>query len=216
MQIDRVSARTRAIELVANSVLSLGQSHPVRVALDGRTAAGKTVFADQLACAIQKYAREVIRASIDGFHRPSAVRHRQGRFSPEGYYRDARDLDAVRRFLLDPLGPNGDLHYATEVFDLERDLAFKPKMLAASRDAILIVDGTFLQRPELRSAWDIVVFLDVPQEVARSRGVKRDGALLGGEDHAAALYDRRYAPAFALYVAECAPVEQADVVIDNS
>lgn len=210
------SARAGVLEAIAQRIAGLSLPHPVRVAIDGRTASGKTTFANELEVAIERLGRPVIRTSVDGFHRPRRDRYRQGRFSSAGYYEDARDLDAIRALLLEPLGPNGNLRYAVATFDLQRDERLEPEMLTASSDAVLIVDGTFLQREELRSGWDFVVFLDVPEEEARRRGVARDSAAVGGEAHVRSLYDRRYGPAFNRYETECGPVGRADVVIDNS
>ncbi|GAA4013310.1 uridine kinase [Sphingomonas swuensis] len=205
----------RATERVAKRIHELGLSHPTRVAVDGRTASGKTTFADALAVAMHQRGRLVIRALIDGFHRPRVERHRRGRLSPDGYYEDARDLYAMRQLLLDPLGASGDLHYVTASFDLERDkpLVWSPER--APDDAVLIVDGTFLQRPELRDTWDFVIFLDVRPDEARRRGVERDAPALGGIAAASELYDRRYGPAFARYDAECQPMDYADIVMDS-
>jgi uridine kinase len=122
----------------------------------------------------------------------------------------------MRKLLLDPLGPGGDRSFVTAIFDLERDEAPQPEACEASDDAVLIVDGTFLQRPELRSALDFVIFLQVPEEEARRRGVERDSVVLGGQASAAELYLRRYGPAFIRYEIECKPAQQADLVIDNS
>jgi uridine kinase len=135
--------------------------------------------------------------------------------SPEGYYRDARDLVAVRRLLLDPLGPGGDRLYRTEAFDLERDEPVDQEPRRAAADAVLIVDGTFLQRPELAGCWDYAVFVDVPEAIAIGRGALRDAALLGGEESATAAHRDRYQRAFTIYESECNPVGSADVVIVN-
>jgi uridine kinase len=205
-----------AVADVAKHIRGLGLSHPTRVAVDGRTASGKTTFADALAAKLEQHGDHVIRASVDGFHRPRADRYRQGRLSPDGYYEDARDLHALRRLLLDPLGPNGDRNYVTEAFDLDRDEPLEREPTRASEDAVLIVDGTFLQRPELNGAWDLVIFLDVPAEEAQRRGVHRDAFALRGIAAASELYERRYGPAFNLYDADCRPADQADIVVDNS
>lgn len=202
-----------SIEDAASTILALRLPHPIRVAVDGRTASGKTTFADLLAAALRQSSRSVIRASIDGFHQPKAIRHRRGRLSPDGYYEDARDFAAVRKFLLDPLGPGGDLRYLIATFDLERDAPLEKKALKAGEDAVLLVDGTFLQRPELKDAWDFIVFLDVAEEEARQRGVARDALALGGAVGASELYIKRYAPAFTRYEMECSPRANADVVI---
>jgi uridine kinase len=205
-----------AVADVAKHIRGLGLSHPTRVAVDGRTASGKTTFADALAANLEQHGHHVIRASVDGFHRPQADRYRRGRLSPDGYYEDARDLHALRRLLLDPLGPDGDRNYVTAAFDLERDEPLERELTRASEDAVLIVDGTFLQRPELNGAWDFVIFLHVPAEEAQRRGVNRDASALGGIAAASELHERRYRPAFDRYDAEIRPADQADIAIENT
>jgi len=63
----------------------------LRVGIDGVDGAGKTTFADELAAALAPFGRPVIRAGVDGFHHPRAVRYRRGRESPEGFFRDSYD-----------------------------------------------------------------------------------------------------------------------------
>jgi uridine kinase len=184
--------------------------------VDGRTASGKTWFADEIACAITAAGKSVIRASIDGFHRPAAIRHRRGRLSPDGYYEDARDVKAMRKLLLEPLGPFGNRLYVTRTFDLERDEPVQDEVRNAGDDSVLIVDGTFLQQPELNPAWDFVIFLHIPENEACRRGIERDSVLLDGRARASELYARRYGPAFERYERECRPAERADLVIDNA
>lgn len=207
--------RHAALQAIAEFVAAVDRPHPVRVAIDGRTASGKTTIPDELAHELNRIGRAVIRTSIDGFHRPKHERYARGRHSPEGYYFDARDLGAVRRLLLEPLGPAGTLTYRTAAFDLEADLPIDaPAYRAGSRD-ILIVDGTFLQRPELRDAWEVVVFVDVDAATAAKRGVSRDAMQLGGREAAEILYRDRYAPAYEIYERLIEPLERAHIVWDN-
>jgi uridine kinase len=211
-----LSMRACVIEQLTTEICRLKQSHPIRVAVDGRTASGKTTLADEIAAALSRHGRTVIRTSIDGFHNPRAIRYRQGRGSPQGYYQDARDLEAVRRLLLDPLGPGGDSLYRTASLDVERDEPVDQPAQQASADAVLIVDGTFLQRPELVGCWDYVIFVDVPEDVAVRRGAARDATSLGGGDVAFAAHAQRYQPAFAIYADQCDPVRTADAVVGNA
>ncbi len=60
--------RRDTVEAVARLIVAVTRPHPVRVAIDGIDAAGKTMLADELAAAIRDCGRPVIRASIDGFH----------------------------------------------------------------------------------------------------------------------------------------------------
>jgi uridine kinase len=207
--------RLAVLRDVAARIARLRLKHPLRVAVDGRTAAGKTTWSDELAASIRDLGKPVIRTSIDGFHRPKIERYARGRYSAEGYYHDARDLAAIVTLLLDPLGPGGNRQYRSASFDLETDQPIAQEPQLAPHDAVLIVDGTFLQRPELRDSWDLTIFLKTSADVAERRAVARDAALQGGADAARALYAQRYGAAFALYDDMCGPEEIADVVLDN-
>jgi uridine kinase len=207
--------RHTALLAVAEFVAAVDRPHPVRVAIDGRTASGKTTIADELAHVLNRIGRAVIRTSIDRFHRPKRERYARGRHSPEGYYFDARDLGAIRRRLLEPLGPGGTLTYRTAVFDLEADLPIDAPAYPAGPKDILIVDGTFLQRPELRDAWEVVVFVDVDAATAVERGVTRDAMQVGGREATEMLYRDRYALAFEIYERLAEPLQNAHIVWDN-
>jgi uridine kinase len=65
-------SRAVLLERMAELVGAVRCSHPIRVAVDGPDAAGKTTLADELASVLRGRGRTVIRASIDGFHRPRA------------------------------------------------------------------------------------------------------------------------------------------------
>lgn len=206
--------RQTLLETLGLHLLSRRTGHPLRVAIDGPLASGKTTLADDLAEAIGDRA-PAIRAGLDGFHRPRAERYARGRRSALGYYEDARDYAAMRRALLDPLGPGGSGLYRAGLFDLEADQPNEAPLESAAAGAVLIVEGTFLQRPEFDGAWDVVVFLDIDPELSLARGLSRDSSALGGSEAAAALYRERYLPAWAMYAAACRPRERADVVIDH-
>lgn len=193
-------------------IMSRVPAHVLRVAVDGPDAAGKSTLVAELADALAG-AREPILASVDGFHRPRQMRLRRGSLSPEGYYEDAFDYDAVRAWLLRPLGPGGDRRYRTAVFDYRTDTAVDEPVRQAADGAVLLFDGVFLQRPELRGSWDLSIFLDIsPAETVR-RALVRDASLFG--DAVRERYRQRYLPAQQRYRAEAAPAERADVVIDN-
>lgn len=207
--------RSDILNQVAQRIGQLSLGHPVRVAVDGRTASGKTTLADELATLLVGQGRNVIRTSIDGFHRPRVERYARGRHSAEGYYHDARDLPTIVALLLAPLGPNGDRRYRTASFDLDADQPLAQEAQTAGTDAILIVDGTFLQRPELRDHWDVALFVRTSAETAQARGLGRDASRLDGEAAALDLYAKRYRPAYALYERLAEPEVRCDAIIDN-
>jgi uridine kinase len=200
---------------LADRVSALVRPHPIRVAIDGPDTAGKTTLADELAGELARRRREVIRASIDGFHRPRAERYRQGRDSALGYYEDSFDYRQLAGVLLHPLGPGGSRLYRARVFDYRRDLADVAPTLEAAEDAILIFDGVFLLRPELATSWDLRVFLSVTSDEIIRRARIRDAELFESADEAEARYRVRYLPAQLLYSDSVLPHEIADIVIAN-
>jgi uridine kinase len=154
----------------------------VAIGVDGPDAAGKSTFADRLAALMGP---AVLRASLDDFQRPREERYRRGRFSPQGYYLDAFDHAAARRVLLDPFLA-GAATVRTATFDHRADTAIEEAAADVPSRAVLIVDGMFLLRPELRSAWALSVYLHVSGDESLRRG-KREGRRVGqwGSDRAA-------------------------------
>jgi uridine kinase len=207
-----ITPRERVLGRIADHLCSLRLGHPVRVAVDGITASGKTTLARELAAAVAARGRPAAHLSMDGFHNPRAVRHRMGRDSADGYYLDAYDFASFRRLVLEPLGPGGDLRYRERIIDLRSDTPLDEPPVTAPEDLVLVVDGSFLQR-ELE--WDGVVFVDTPFEVARERGTRRDTELLGGLEQAERAFDQRYHAASRRYLDEVEPAGRASVVVGN-
>ena len=188
--------------------------HPLRVAVDGITASGKTTFATELSTALAHRDLPVIRILMDDFHHLREHRYRQGRGSARGYYDDAFDFDSLFRCVLEPLGPQGDRRFRRRIIDLGSDTVVDESEEVAAPDGILVVDGSFMQRHH-RDDWDVVIFLDTSFEEALRRGVGRDGEAMGGRDAAADRYAQRYHAACRMYVDEIDPARRADIVVDN-
>jgi uridine kinase len=208
--------RASLLERLADLIVAAQRPHPPRVAVDGMAAAGKTILADELAEALRRRGRPVIRASVDGFHRPRAERYRRGADSPGGYYDDAFDYEALRAALLLPLGPGGSLEYRQATFDWLADAPVHAPPRRAPRDAVLLCDGVFLLRPELKDCWDYRIFVHVDDAVAVRRAVQRDQALLGAAEAVRERYRKRYVPAQHIYLERARPQERADVIVDNN
>lgn len=182
------------------------------LAIDGPDGAGTTGFADDLAQAFRRAGFEVFRASADDFHHPREHRYRAGRFSPEGYYRDAFDVSLLRRVLLEPFRMGGSTGFQLTGFDLERDTPVESAWVTGPADAILIVDGVFLNRFELRGAWNFSIWLDADPVVRLARLVERDGA----DPDPEAESNRRHSEAQRLYVRDAHPNTSASAIVDNT
>ncbi len=172
---------------VAAWLAGLGATGPLRVAIDGPDAAGKTTLAGELeSILLAQHGRDVVRLSGDDFQAPAEDRHRRGRYSAEGYLLDAFDQEALRRTLL-----------------------------AVSAPAVVLVDGVFLQRPPLADVWDAAVWVQVTDAEILTRALARDVAVLGPPEEVRRLYEARYLPAQRMYAETCRPSDAADVVMQN-
>jgi uridine kinase len=208
--------RVQLLDELAHRIVHIERSHPIRVAIDGVDAAGKTGLAEDLVAPIHARGRSVIRASLDGFHHPAHRRYQRGAASPEGYYRDSFNYPALLESLLAPLGPGGSRWYRTAVFDFRTDSAVQVPLCLAESTAVLLFDGVFLLRPELRSYWEFMIFVEAAFEVTLVRAQQRDLALFGTVAEVTQRYEQRYIPGQRLYLEECRPKERATVVVENN
>jgi uridine kinase len=117
--------------------------------------------------------------------------------------------------VLVPLGPGGSRQIRTQVHDLATDRPLDGAPVTIPPEAVVLVDGTFLQRPELDGSWDQVIYIDTDPVVARARARERDADLFGSPEAVEEMYATRYHPACALYIAECDPVQRADMLVGN-
>jgi uridine kinase len=208
--------RETVVAEVARRIVAVERPHPVRVAIDGVDAAGKTTLANELAPLVERAGHPVIRASIDGFHQPRITRYRRGPMSPEGYYHDSFDYTALIANLLQPLGPGGSQVFRRRVFDFRTDRPDVSEPETASPDAVLLLDGVFLLREELRDYFDFSVFVRTEFAISRQRAEQRDRELFGSVDEVRRRYDQRYLPGQRLYLTSQQPERHASLVLENN
>ena len=207
-------ARDNVLRRLADAIEEVSIAHPIRVAIDGRPAAGKTTLADELAVVLRADGREVIRATIDDFLVPREQRYRRGEYSAAGCYFDAHDHQALNRVLLDPLGPGGDRRFQTAVYDPAADSALSLSLETAAADAVLLFDGVFLMRPELNERWDLRVLVSTALEATVERAVIRERGPLSRAE-VERRWRERYLPAQRLYFDAVHPTERAHVIVHN-
>ena len=207
--------RRQALVQVADKILCGRTEATTRVAIDGITASGKTTFANEIAAELSARGVPTIRLQMDGYHNPKVIRHRQGRSSAMGYYEDAYDFDALVENVLIPLRPGGQGSYRPAILDLEADLPLNVDPVRPADGSVLVVDGTFLQRPGVAEHWDIVVFINTSFAEAQRRGVERDKQMLGGHEAATKAYEERYHAACQHYITTYKPDKQAHIRVAN-
>lgn len=175
---------TRQLVLVdlLSMMLSVRPGERAVVAVDGPDGVGKTRLVGELvALAPHVAGRQLLAVGIDGFHRPRSERHAHGS-TPETFYRDSYDYEAFRRSVLRPFREGGAITPA--VWDVVADAAVHPDPVEASADALLVVEGIFLRRPELAQEWDASCLVTAPESITVPRGNARFPHLADADDPA--------------------------------
>lgn len=131
--------RSQLLETITKYLLDKSFDHPLRVAIDGVDNAGKSKLAKELLFPLRKSKRQVISVSIDGFHHPKKFRYRRGEYSPEGYYYDSFNLEAVISNVLKPLSPTGNRTFRRQIFDYTVDQVVDSAWETAQDNAIFII-----------------------------------------------------------------------------
>jgi uridine kinase len=88
--------------------------------------------------------------------------------------------------------------------------------VAVPEDAVVVVDGAFLLRPELRDCWDYTIWVRVDWATMLERAAARDVAWVGSEQEVRRRYRRLWVPLHRRYERDTGAPELADAVVDNT
>lgn len=185
----------RLVSMLAQRVSELPLEHP-RVALDGAPAAQPEALADALVDPLRVLGRPVVRVRAGDFLRPASLRFERGRHDPDARYDDWLDAGALRRELLDPLGPGGSGEYLPRFWDPVADRAARAGYVQVAARAAMLVDGALLLGRGL--PFDLTVHLGLGAGALHRRTPEEDRWML---------------PAFARYAGEVDPERAADVAV---
>lgn len=171
---------------------------PLLVAVDGCRGAGKSTFAAALAARLEGSV-----VCLDDFYRPMDPDRRRGLDAQTGFelYFDWQRLIAD---VLDPLVLGEVAVYRR--YDRDSD-AVGEDVAIIEPHGVIVFEGIFSHRPQLRGYWDISVWVDAAAAVRARRIAER------GDD--AGLVER-WAAAEEWYATNLDPRSQADVVVAGS
>ena len=211
-----MTPRESCLAQIAQAIKSSTSDHPLRVGIDGFSCSGKTVLADELGALLGNEGFHVVRANLDGYHNPPAIRYRQGPLNPIGYYEDSFNYKQLTQDLLAPLMPNGSRMIRQHHFDFLKEEENQAQLREVPPNTILIFEGVMLFRPELNRYWDFKIYLDAPEDVIMQRALVRDLEQFGNEENLRAKYMKRYLPGQQYHQSKNTPDKVADSVVDNT
>ena len=175
------------------------EGHGVRLGVDGPVAADAEALADAVAAQLERRAVPVARARGREYLRARSLRLERGADDPEAYLEGWFDLAALRREVLDPLGPGGSQRWLPGLRDPLTDRPLRRPRLPAPAGTVAVVDAPFLARWEVADAVDVRVHLDVSPKARTRRVADADRA--------------RVLPAWDRYLEWYSPAESAAFVV---
>lgn len=154
------------LDALAAEVLHNDGRGRVAVGIDGDDPAVSGPFAVELAEALQRAGHDAMVAHLADFQRPRAERDDSSMPEEQRAYLSCYDYELFRRVLLDPFRLGGSTGFVLAGFDSVCDEVRQARWRTAGRDAVLLVDGQFALRPELRGAWNTSIRLDTQESPA--------------------------------------------------
>ena len=178
--------------------------------IDGLGGAGKSTVSDEVSRLIEADGINTEVFHIDDFIHPKAVRYNDEYPQWEQYYYLQWRYDYFLSAVAKPVRESREVP-PIELYDKEND-SYITDMRSIPKGSIVITEGVFLQRDELKGAFDFMIYVDAAEEERLSRVLRRDG-YIGDEADIRRKYNERYFPAEHFYAEKYRPVENADLVI---
>ena len=167
-----------------------------RVAVDGAPAARPADLADALAAALPALGHPTLRVSAAAFWRPASLRLEYGHEDADAYYQLWLDTGALRREVLEPLGPGGTGRALPSLRDPATDRSTRADYVQLPPGGVLVLDGPMLLGQGL--PFDLTVHLRLSAGALERRTEQGERWTL---------------PAYERYAREALPEEAADVLV---
>lgn len=195
---------------ITERILELANSKAVvTVGIDGLGGAGKSTVSEDIVSELEKAGVHTVLLHIDDFITNRAFRYNNN-YSPwKCYYYLQWRYDYLRK-VTDKLKVTGKA-VEVELYDKDNDSYITVEYCTKERTVILI-EGIFLQRKELDGVFDLMAYIDVPEDERLERVLKRD-TYIGDDAEIRAKYETRYFPAERRYVSEYSPAGKADLLL---
>lgn len=187
---------------------------PIVVGITGMDTSGKTMFAGRLAEALRSRGTPFELVHVDDFHNPKSVRYAPEMPEPTQYYELSIDFPRLVAHVLRPVRETGRLDIALRLLDLSTDTWTLHRRYSVTAESVLLVEGVFLFRPEVRPWIDLAVHLDVTEPEVIKRARVRDLPTQGEE--VMRKYRTKYLAAQRAYLDRHPPEVFADVIVDNT
>jgi uridine kinase len=187
------------ISLVASRRRTNDHRSPLLVAIDGGGGSGKSTLAASLASTFD----QLVVIHGDDFYSPMNDEIRRA-LTAEAAYASLFDWRRLETEIALPLAEGRTARF--HQYDWETGQVL-PEPLEVPPAGIVVIEGVFSLRPELRRYWDVTIYVDTPTPIRMERMVQR------AENTPSQI--ERWEAAETFYLATEKPATWADLVVDG-
>jgi uridine kinase len=182
------------------------------VGISGIDGSGKSRLAKRLAAQVSQRGIRVALVELENWHNPPSVRFGGAPPGHHFFQHGLRFAELLAR-LVTPLRKNGEVTLTFDALRADEQVA-RQKTIAYSDADIILFEGIFLFRREMRPIFDLAVWVDCSFETALRRALSRNQEGLS-EQEIVRDYENIYFPAQRFHMQRDNPRESADVIIEN-
>ncbi len=183
---------------------------PFLVGIDGLGGSGKTTFTKVIEQNVITPNSKVITIHLDDHIVERNKRYQTGHEEWYEYYYLQWDVEILLQDLFKALHDCCDT--ITLPFYNKTTDSISAQQIKIESNAIILIEGVFLQRLEWRNYFDFIIFLDCPSNLRLQRVFKRD-TYIGDNNAIGTKYKKRYWPAEKYYLETRTPTQNANLVI---
>ncbi|MFK8034891.1 MAG: AAA family ATPase [Hyphomicrobiales bacterium] len=185
------------------------------VGVSGIDGSGKSTVSNQLESALSGRGIATAQINLDDFLNPKEIRHKNPN-QIEGYFQDNFDFESLVTKVLEPARRSASFNCKVPVLTLETD-QISDREFTFSGPGVLIIEGVFLFKKEMRDLFDFKIWLQIEFEQAMNRVLKRTrDKRYGNPEAIRARYEERFFPTQRFHLERDNPCEAADITINIS
>lgn len=185
------------------------------VGISGIDGSGKSTVSNELESALSGRGITSAQINLDDFLNPKEIRHKNPN-QIDGYFGDNFDFESLVTKVLEPARQSLSINCKIPVLELETD-QISEREFDFPGPGVLIVEGVFLFKKELRDLFDLKIWLQIDFEDAMERVLKRSRDKRYGNTGAIrSRYEERFYPTQRFHLERDKPAEAADIIINIS